>query len=60
MIENSAGELAASRGRPYVQDAAEILGHAFEPMNAALFSFLDRLAADHGTMPLRPPSHQAA
>jgi GMP synthase (glutamine-hydrolysing) len=47
MIENSAGELAASRGQPYVQAAAEILGHAFEPMNAALFSFLDRLAADH-------------
>jgi GMP synthase (glutamine-hydrolysing) len=60
MIENSAGELAASRGRPYVQDAAGMLGHEYEPMNAALFCFLDRLAADHGTMPLRLPSHQAA
>jgi GMP synthase (glutamine-hydrolysing) len=60
IIENSAGELVASCGRPHVQDAAEILGHAFEHMNAALFSFLDRLTADHATMPLRPPSHQAA
>ena len=46
LIGNSAGELVASRGRPYVQDAAEMLGHAFEPMNAALFSFLDRLTAE--------------
>jgi GMP synthase (glutamine-hydrolysing) len=60
MIENSPGELAASSGRPYVQDATEILGHAFEHMNAALFGFLDRLTADHGTMPLRAPSHQVA
>ena len=59
LTESSAGELVASCGRPYVQDAAEILGHAFEHMNAALFSFLDRLTADHRTMPLRP-SHQAA
>ena len=29
-----------------------MLGHAFEPMNAALFSFLDRLTADHGTVNL--------
>jgi GMP synthase (glutamine-hydrolysing) len=47
-IENSASELVASCGRPYVQDAAEILSRAFEPMNTALFSFLDRLTADHG------------
>jgi GMP synthase (glutamine-hydrolysing) len=60
LIENSAGELAASCGRPYVQDAAEILGHAFEPMNAALFSFLDLLTADHGTIPLQPSGHHAA
>jgi GMP synthase (glutamine-hydrolysing) len=51
-IENSAGELLASIGRPYVQGAAKILGHAFEPMNAALCSFLDRLTADHGTVNL--------
>jgi hypothetical protein len=28
--------------------------------NAALFSFLDRLTADHGTIPLRSSSQQAA
>lgn len=54
LIDNSAGELAALGGRPYVQDAAEILGRAFGPMNAALFTFLDRLTADHGTGPLSP------
>ncbi len=36
MIGNLVGELAASCGRPYVQDAAEILGHAFESMNAVV------------------------
>jgi GMP synthase (glutamine-hydrolysing) len=49
LIETSAADLAAARGRPYVQGAAEILQHAFEPMNAALFSFLDRLTADYAT-----------
>jgi GMP synthase (glutamine-hydrolysing) len=47
LIENSADDLAAGRDRPYVQGPAEILDHPFEPMNAALFSFLDRLTADY-------------
>jgi GMP synthase (glutamine-hydrolysing) len=60
MIEHSAGQLEASSGRPYVQDAAEILEHPFRPMNAALFSFLDRLTADHAAISRRPSRHQAA
>jgi hypothetical protein len=27
-----------------------LAGHPFEPMNAALFSFLDRLTADHAAI----------
>ena len=57
LVANSAAELAGSAGLPYVQDTAGLLGHSFDPMNAALFGFLDRLASDHAqTSPRLLPS----
>lgn len=46
MIANCADELATAAGQSYVQDSPGMLAADYNQMNAALFSFLDRLTAN--------------
>lgn len=41
MITNSAHELEAYKGLPYIEDAETLRSHDFGPMNKLLFTFLD-------------------